>query len=126
MKKTKAKATAKTKKLSPLAADIVHSFQAFQAEREGKITLRRTEIKLPDPVSVPAAFVTALRKQMNLSRAVFARKLHVPARTVENWEQGRTAVSGANAILVMLAAKYPDTLQRIELAVQDGEREAMA
>lgn len=122
----KKKTKAKTKKLSPLAADIVGAFKDIQAEREGKLTLRRTTIERPDPVSVTADFVVALRNAMNMSRAVFARMLHVPARTVERWEQGRGAISGPAALLMMLAAKYPDTLKRIERAVEEGPGQAGA
>ena len=78
------------------------------------------------PVSVTADFVVALRNTMNTSRAVFARMLHVPARTVERWEQGRGAISGPAALLMMLAAKYPDTLKRIERAVEEGPNRAEA
>ncbi len=51
---------------------------------------------------------------MRCSRAVFARKLRIHARTLEKWEQERAKPNPQAAALVLLARKYPDTLERLE------------
>ena len=53
------------------------------------------------------------REELEVSRAVFARLLRVPVRTVEGWEQGRSRPRDAAAALILLARKYPDTLARL-------------
>jgi len=47
---------------------------------------------------------------MRCSRAVFARKLRIHARTLEKWEQERAKPNPQAAALVLLARKYPDPL----------------
>ena len=38
---------------------------------------------------IDADTIRATREQLHVSRAVFARRLRVSIRTLENWEQGR-------------------------------------
>lgn len=104
----------KTKTLSAVARDIVEGFESLRAEREGKITLRRAAVEVPDPVSLTSEFIVSVREAFNMSRAVFARKLHIPVRTLERWEQGRSSPTGPGAMLILLAAKFPDTIRRLE------------
>jgi putative transcriptional regulator len=56
-------------------------------------------------VNVPA--VGAIRRRMGLSQAEFARLLGVSVRTLQEWEQGRRAPSGAARTLLMIAARNP-------------------
>ena len=109
-----AKSRSDRKKLSAVARDIVEGFESLQAEREGKITLRRARVEVPDPVSLTAQFIVSVRESFNMSRAVFALKLHIPVRTLERWEQGRSSPTGPGAMLILLAAKFPDTIKRLE------------
>lgn len=55
----------------------------------------------------------AARAQSGLSQADFAQALGVSRRTLENWEQGRAEPTGAARRLLKLAARFPDTLQRL-------------
>ena len=55
----------------------------------------------------------AARAQSGLSQADFAQALGVSKRTLENWEQGRAEPTGAARRLLKLAARFPDTLQRL-------------
>jgi putative transcriptional regulator len=48
-----------------------------------------------------------------LSQARFAELLGVPVRTLQEWEQGRRAPSGAVRKLLMVAAKSPEALLRV-------------
>ncbi|MSR09609.1 MAG: helix-turn-helix domain-containing protein [Gammaproteobacteria bacterium] len=50
---------------------------------------------------------------MGLSRAVFARRLRVSTRTLENWEQGRSEPNAQAAALVLRVEVFPDTLDRL-------------
>ncbi|WP_419161342.1 helix-turn-helix domain-containing protein [Candidatus Palauibacter sp.] len=57
--------------------------------------------------------IREVREEFNVSRAVFARLLRVPVRTLEGWEQGRSNPPHAAAALILMARKYPDTLDRL-------------
>jgi putative transcriptional regulator len=56
-------------------------------------------------VNVPA--VAAIRERTGLSQARFAKLLGVSVRTLQEWEQGRRAPSGAARTLLMVAARNP-------------------
>jgi putative transcriptional regulator len=56
-------------------------------------------------VNVPA--VDAIRRRMGLSQAEFATLLGVSVRTLQEWEQGRRAPSGAARTLLRIAARNP-------------------
>ena len=59
-------------------------------------------------VSVPS--VSSIREKTGLSQAVFARLLGVSVRTLQEWEQGRRAPSGAARTLLLIAARNPKAL----------------
>jgi putative transcriptional regulator len=54
--------------------------------------------------------VSSIREKTGLSQAVFARLLGVSVRTLQEWEQGRRAPSGAARTLLLVAAKNPHAL----------------
>lgn len=58
--------------------------------------------------------VTSIREKTGLSQARFAQLLGVSVRTLQDWEQGRRAPSGAAKTLLMIAEKNPRAL--IEVA----------
>jgi len=62
-------------------------------------------------ISVPS--VTEIRKRTGLSQAKFATLLGVSVRTLQDWEQGRRAPSGAARTLLMVAAKNPRALLEV-------------
>jgi putative transcriptional regulator len=58
--------------------------------------------------NVPA--VTTIRERTGLSQARFAQLLGVSVRTLQEWEQGRRAPSGAARTLLLIASKNPRAL----------------
>jgi putative transcriptional regulator len=62
-------------------------------------------------VSVPS--VTAIRVATRLSQARFALLLGVSVRTLQEWEQGRRAPSGAARTLLLIAMKNPGALLEV-------------
>ena len=67
---------------------------------------------------MPAAEVSAdeliaLRERLNVSRAVLAARLRTNLRTLENWEQGRAKPNAQAALLILLVARYPETMERL-------------
>jgi len=62
-------------------------------------------------VNVPA--VAEIREKTGLSQARFATLLGVSVRTLQDWEQGRRAPSGAARTLLLIAHKNPKTLLEV-------------
>ena len=57
--------------------------------------------------------VSSIRERTGLSQAKFAQLLGVSVRTLQEWEQGRRAPSGAARTLLMIAAKNPRALLEV-------------
>ena len=76
---------------------------------EGLRELKRGEIGRV--ISVPP--VPSIRDRTGLSQAKFASLLGVSVRTLQEWEQGRRAPSGAARTLLMIAAKNPHALLEV-------------
>lgn len=85
----------------------------MQQQREGKITLRSHEVEYLPPLEVDADLIRDTRERMRVSRAVFARRLRVSTRTLENWEQGRARPNAQAAALILMVRKFPDTLEKL-------------
>jgi len=73
---------------------------------EGLREIKRGEygrvINIPD--------VGSIREKTGLSQARFAQLLGVSVRTLQDWEQGRRAPSGAARTLLVVANKNPRVL----------------
>ena len=54
--------------------------------------------------------VSRIRERTGLSQPRFAQLLGVSVRTLQEWEQGRRAPSGAARTLLLIAAKNPHAL----------------
>lgn len=55
--------------------------------------------------------VTRARQSTGLSQAQFAEALHISRRTLQEWEQGRRAPSGAAKALIRIAARHPEVVR---------------
>lgn len=101
------------KKKRDLFAEITEGFDALAEQRAGKRTLRTHTIKAkPAPIITPRE-LTKVRRDMNLSRGLFAGYLRTNVRTLENWEQGRAKPNAQAALLIRMVQKYPDTVSRL-------------
>jgi putative transcriptional regulator len=76
---------------------------------EGLRQLKRGEVGRV--INVPS--VSSIRERTGLSQAKFAVLLGVSVRTLQDWEQGRRAPSGAARTLLMVAAKNPRVLLEV-------------
>lgn len=112
MTMTTGKKTARAAKRS-LFDEVSEGMVALAEEREGKRTLRtHNQVFKPAPRVTPRELVK-VRKQLNLSRALFAVYLRTNVRTLENWEQGRAKPNAQAALLINLVKQYPDTVERL-------------
>jgi putative transcriptional regulator len=90
--------------------ELMGGFDALKAEREGKITLRTTEIDIPKPIEMSPSQIARIRKEHNYSQAVFARMLSTKLSTLRNWEQGRSEPNAQAKVLLKLVDTAPGVL----------------
>ncbi len=57
--------------------------------------------------------VSSVRERTGLSQARFAQLLGVSVRTLQEWEQGRRAPSGAARTLLLIAQRNPRALLEV-------------
>jgi|SRR5579863_8039720 len=97
-----------------LFEELIEGVSAMRAHRAGKITLRSYKVEPRELPEVRPKMIKQVRARFHCSRSVFARKLFTNERTLEKWEQGRAKPNAQAAALLLLAAKYPDTFERLE------------
>jgi putative transcriptional regulator len=100
--------------------ELMEGVDAMQKQREGKITLRSHEVEDLPPLEVDADLIRDTRERLHVSRAVFARRLRVSPRTLENWEQGRAKPNAQASALILMVRKFPDTLEKLS-ALGNGQ-----
>lgn len=94
--------------------ELMEGVAAMQKERTGKLTLRSYKVASRTLPEVKPKSIKQVRERFRCSRSVFARKLFTNERTLEKWEQGRAKPNAQAVALLLLAAKYPDTFERLE------------
>lgn len=79
-----------------IGAEILAGIREIKAGKTGRV------------VTVPS--VAKIREVTGLSQSRFAELLGVSVRTLQDWEQGRRAPSGAARTLLLIAHKNPRAL----------------
>lgn len=79
--------------------EILNGLRELKRGEHGRI------INVPD--------VATIRAKTGLTQERFAKLLGVSPRTLQDWEQGRRAPSGAARTLLMVAAKNPQALLEV-------------
>jgi putative transcriptional regulator len=79
-----------------VASEILEAIREIKRGDHGRVTV------LPP--------VAEIRQATGLSQRRFAELLGVSVRTLQEWEQGRRAPSGAARTLLRIAARNPQTL----------------
>jgi putative transcriptional regulator len=111
--KQSVKPTRKRRAKRDLFAELSEGIDALADARQGKRTLRTHSVEFkPAPTVTPKELIR-LRKNLKVSRALFAVYLRTNVRTVENWEQGRAKPNAQAALLINLVKRYPDTVERL-------------
>ena len=102
-----------TAKKRDLFAELTEGFDALADRRAGKRTLRTHTVKIRPAPRITARELAKVRRDMNLSRALFAGYLRTNVRTLENWEQGRAKPNAQAALLIRMVQRFPDTVRRL-------------
>lgn len=79
-----------------IGAEILEGLREIKRGDHGRV------INVPD--------VSLIRERTGLSQSRFAELLGVSVRTLQDWEQGRRAPSGAARTLLLVAARNPRAL----------------
>jgi putative transcriptional regulator len=74
-------------------------------------------------ITVPS--IARIRAETRLSQARFAKLLGVSVRTLQDWEQGRRAPSGAARTLLLIAVKNPRALHDVARSNPGAPRQAL-
>jgi putative transcriptional regulator len=82
-----------------IGSEILDGIRELKAGKSGRV------------VNVPA--VAEIREKTGLSQSRFATLLGVSVRTLQDWEQGRRAPSGAARTLLLVADKNPKALLEV-------------
>ena len=100
------KATAEAKKTT-IGADLIEGMKRILAHQRGKIELEQV---WPRPIDVKA-----IRKQVKMSQAEFARTYNIGKRALQEWKQGgRQPDSAAHTFVWILSTnsiRYPASHQ---------------
>lgn len=84
--------------------NLLQGVRELKAARRGELN-GKVRIDRIDPASVAAVRVT-----MGFSQAKFAKQLGISIDTLQNWEQGRRAPTGAAKVLLRIAATNPEVV----------------
>ena len=87
------------RKSRDIGAEILQGLREIKRGQYGRV------INVPD--------IARIREKTGLSQARFAQLLGVSLRTLQDWEQGRRAPSGAARTLLMVAARNPQALLEV-------------
>ena len=94
--------------------EVLDGLREIKEFETGRKTLR-THRTAPKPLpGLSGQEIRDIRENLGVSRGVFANQLRVSPRTLENWEQGRAKPNDQAKALILLVAKHPDTLARLE------------
>jgi putative transcriptional regulator len=88
-----------TRRSRDIGAEILQGLREIKRGEYGRV------INVPD--------IARIREKTGLSQARFAQLLGVSVRTLQDWEQGRRAPSGAARTLLMVAARNPQALLEV-------------
>jgi putative transcriptional regulator len=89
-----------------LKAGLEDAIAYHRADRQ--LTVRDVELK--PPPAMGAKEVVALRVQLRVSQAAFARILNVSPKTVQAWETSARRPSDAALKLLSVAKRHPEAL----------------
>jgi putative transcriptional regulator len=94
-------------------SELQEGMEALAQARKGKRTLRTHTVRYKPAPNVKPEDLVRVRRNLKISRGLFAAYLRTNVRTLENWEQGRAKPNAQAALLINLVRRYPDTVQRL-------------
>ena len=93
--------------------ELKQGLHEMKAERQGKITLKTTEVEMPKPIKMSKTRIQRIRKANNYSQGVFSRILGTNLKTYQNWEQGRSEPNEQAKILLEMVDRNSAFLEEL-------------
>ena len=93
--------------------ELEQGLKEMKAERQGKITLKTTEVQLPSPIKMSKTKIQRIRKSTNYSQGVFARVLGAKLKTYQKWEQGLSEPNEQAKLLLEMVDKDEKFLETL-------------
>ena len=101
-----AKAKRSQKKSTEVGRSVIRSLKEIRAWQRGEIELNVTEVPSP----IPPTRMKAILKKAARSVRVFSQRFGLPAKTVQQWEQGARRPDAASSLLLEVIDANPDVV----------------
>ena len=95
---------------SRVGADLVEAFEESAAHLRSGAEAQSYEAEPAGAMT--AGHIRAIRRKLASSTRAFEREFHIPARTMEAYEQGRRKPDAATATLLRVIEREPDAVRR--------------
>jgi putative transcriptional regulator len=95
--------------MSKVGKDLVEAFDEMAGYLRGEVEVESYELQLD--VLTPRR-IGAIRRSLASSTKTFEAEFHIPARTIESYEQGRRKPDVMAALLLRILEKDPDAVRR--------------
>lgn len=102
----KAKTKAKQRNSTTVGRSVIRSLKEIRAWQRGNGEATFSEF--PDPI--PPTRIKAIRKKAASSVRVFSERFGLPAKTVQQWEQGARRPDAASSLLLEVIDSNPDVV----------------
>ena len=89
------------KEMEQFQNDLLESVRQMKQGKAARVT------------QVTLSPTSEVRAKVGMSQSAFAKLLGVSVRTLQEWEQGRRAPSGAARTLLLVAARNPQALLEV-------------
>ena len=99
------KSAVKTKK-TDVGQSVIKSLKEIRAWRRGEERIKIVEAAKP----IAPTCIKAIRKKAAKSVRVFSERFGLPAKTVQQWEQGARRPDAASSLLLELIDANPDVV----------------
>ena len=99
------KSSSRRPRRSRVAREVLAGLKEAAAFMRGEVALPVRMVHIPNPVDV-----LAIREKTGLSQVEFALRFGFSARTLQEWEQGRTQPDGAVRAYLTVIGRNPATV----------------
>ncbi len=95
--------------MSRVGDDLVEAFEELAADLRGDV--KASSYEIPADMLTPDR-IRAIRRRVARSTVAFERDYHIPARTMEAYEQGRRRPDTATQALLTIIDREPEIAKR--------------
>lgn len=95
--------------MSRVGADLLEAFEEIAAHLRGEVEVESYDV--PADVLTPKK-IGSIRRKVARSTKAFEAQFHIPARTMESYEQGRRKPDAAMVALLRIIEKEPEAARR--------------